>query len=582
MSSINTPVNPEKLERLLIASDYDHQETKFLVNGFKHGFTIGYNGPIIRKNTARNIPFQPGIGNKVDMWNKIMKEVESKRLAGPFDFIPFSNYIQSPIGLVPKAGGKTRLIFHLSSDFPGQSGGRSLNHHTPKELCTVKYNDLDAAVQACLRMSTNRCQNRLPIFLAKSDLMSAFRMLPIIPDHYCWLVMKCEDPATGRVMFFVDKCLPFGASISCAHFQRFSNALRHLVEHITGRKQAVINYLDDFLFIDTSIQRCNYLVRSFLTICETINLPVSLDKTEWAAPRLIFLGILLDGATLTLSIPIDKRNKALKMLQHFMDKKKATVKELQRLTGYLNFLTKAIFPGRAFTRRMYSKYSLAIAKPQSQFRLKHYHHVKLDQEFKFDCEVWRIFLSGSLTSIVARPMVDLSSTLMATQLNFYTDASANENLGIGGVFNNQWLFSQWEPGYINQYQPSIAYLELYGVCAAVLTWGWQLKNLRMVVYCDNASVVHMINQSTSSCKNCMYLIKLLTLSGLRDNRRVFARHVSGINNSLADSLSRLHFTRFWAIAPTTMSPEPTPINPIVWPASKNLAGLSINVISAVF
>ena len=43
---------------------------------------------------------------------------------------------QSPIDLVPKAGNKTRLIFHLSYDFNDED--RSLNYHTPEEMCTVK------------------------------------------------------------------------------------------------------------------------------------------------------------------------------------------------------------------------------------------------------------------------------------------------------------------------------------------------------------------------------------------------------------------------------------------------------------
>ena len=44
-----------------------------------------------------------------------MKEIAEKRMAGPFEDIPFEHFIQSPIGLVPKDGGKkTRLIFHLS------------------------------------------------------------------------------------------------------------------------------------------------------------------------------------------------------------------------------------------------------------------------------------------------------------------------------------------------------------------------------------------------------------------------------------------------------------------------------------
>ena len=96
------------------------------------------------------------------------------------------------------------------------------------------------------------------------------------------------------------------------------------------------------------------MIQQFLDLCAEIGVPISMDKTEWGSTLIIFLGILLDGKTLTLSIPLDKRIKAINMLQMMCAKRKATVKELQVLSRYLNFLCKAIFPGRTFTRRMYA------------------------------------------------------------------------------------------------------------------------------------------------------------------------------------------------------------------------------------
>ena len=115
--SIVTPVNPDLLEELLIASNYDRDETKFLVEGFRNGFDIGYEGPGDRQDMSNNIPLK--IGSKTTLWNKMMNEVKLKRFSGSFEEIPFRNYVQSPVGLVPKSGnsGKTRLIFHLSFDF---------------------------------------------------------------------------------------------------------------------------------------------------------------------------------------------------------------------------------------------------------------------------------------------------------------------------------------------------------------------------------------------------------------------------------------------------------------------------------
>ena len=97
-----------------MTAKYDAKEIQFLKNGFMTGFDIGYQGPCDRQSESHNIPLDPKIGNKVQLWNKIIKEVKLKRVAGPYSSILFKNYIQSPIGLVPKAGNQTRLIFHLS------------------------------------------------------------------------------------------------------------------------------------------------------------------------------------------------------------------------------------------------------------------------------------------------------------------------------------------------------------------------------------------------------------------------------------------------------------------------------------
>ena len=50
------------------------------------------------KHQSKNLKFR-GIGDKVTLWNKVMKEVKLKRYAGPFEEIPFEYYVQSPVGL---------------------------------------------------------------------------------------------------------------------------------------------------------------------------------------------------------------------------------------------------------------------------------------------------------------------------------------------------------------------------------------------------------------------------------------------------------------------------------------------------
>ena len=54
--------------------------------------------------------------------------------------------------------------------------------------------------------------------------------------------------------------------------------------------------------------------------------------------------------------------------------------------------------------------------------------------------------------------------------------------------------------------PSIQYLELFALVAAVLAWISRFQNRSVTIFCDNQSVVAMVNNTTSKCINCMTLI----------------------------------------------------------------------------
>ena len=196
LDSVVTPVRHDIFEHLLIESGYDRAKMYKLVNGFKHGFDICYQGPVNRKSFSQNLPLN--IGSTTVLWNKLMKEVKLKHIVGPFDQVHFEYFIQSPIGLVPKdSGTQMRLIFHLSYDF---RDGRSVNYHTPKDLCSVQYHDLDEAIQLCL-FHLQQGGDGTTLWFGKTDVQSTFRVLGLSPKCWPWLVMKVTDPRTGKVKF---------------------------------------------------------------------------------------------------------------------------------------------------------------------------------------------------------------------------------------------------------------------------------------------------------------------------------------------------------------------------------------------
>ena len=532
----------ETLRKLLTQTGYDKIKSKKLTDGFTYGFPIGYNGNRTNiKMKAANLKLF--VGSKTELWNKVMKEVKEKRYAGPFEEVPFKNFIQSPIGLVPKdQGKKTRLIFHLS--YP-RDQGTSVNENTPTELTSVKYKDFDQAVRLCIAAGKG-CH------AGKSDLTSAFRHLCIRPEDWCLLVMKAQSPLDGKIYYFVDKCLPFGAAISCAHFQDFSDALSHITKVLT--KQENINYLDDFLFAALLKRTCNNTIQKFIQICQDINFPVSMEKTVWASTEVIFLQMI--------SIPIDKVIKAKELINQILSnkKRKTTLRRVQKLCGFLNFLGKAIVPGRAFTRRLYAC-TKGVLKP--------HHHIPVKTEMKLDLELWLTFLDHPMA--YSRKFFEFDSELNAEEIEMFTDASRNAKLGCGGYNRNDWFIMQWDEDFIDNHNPSINYLELYAVTVAVFSWIHRYENKKIILFCDNLSVVHMINNSSSNCRNCMVLIRLMTLQGLIHNVQIKAKHVAGVLNRYSDLLSRMKYGQFRKLARMNkkkFNNKPAEIPEILYPMEK--------------
>ena len=166
LESVVTPVDIEVYDNLLQEVNYNKEKAQFLVELFRSGFLLEYHGRQEVQLTSQNLPFH--IGDEIVLWNKVMKEVKLKQYSGPFEKIPFRNYIQSPIGLVSKDGEKnTRLIFHLSHP---RGTGKSVSANIPEYLCKVRYPDFMDAVQLCLKEGVN-CK------MGKSDMSSAFRNL---------------------------------------------------------------------------------------------------------------------------------------------------------------------------------------------------------------------------------------------------------------------------------------------------------------------------------------------------------------------------------------------------------------------
>ena len=147
----------------------------------------------------------------------------------------------------------------------------------------------------------------------------------------------------------------------------------------------------------------------------------------------------------------------------------------------------------------------------------------------------------------------------------YSDASGV--IGFGAYCGNEWCYGQWDQTFLKQCKPSIEYQELYGVTVRVLLWIRNFPNRAVNLFCDNTSVKDMINNTGSSCKNCMVLLRLIVLEGLLHNVVVKAKYVATDKNGKADALSRLQMERFRSLGPD-MNRAPVKIPECIWLVQK--------------
>lgn len=204
---------------------------------------------------------------------KIMKEKAEGRILGPFPFLPVQNLRVSPLGVGPKkVAGEYRLIHHLS-----YLRGESVNDGIPEHLCSVRYTSLDEAVVIV------RCCG-VGAWMAKANIKSAFRLLPVHPSDFELLGFFFEG------QYFMDRALPMGCSVSCAAFEKFSSFLEWALRQRMGALDSA-HYLDDFLVAgpDGSPQ-CARMLQDFVELAADVGFPLAHEKTEGPAQVLTFLG----------------------------------------------------------------------------------------------------------------------------------------------------------------------------------------------------------------------------------------------------------------------------------------------------
>lgn len=426
-------------------------------------------------------------------------------------------------GVIPKGhqASTWRLIVDMS-----HPKGHSVNDGIDPALCSLSYTTVEMAAQRVLSLGKGT-------LLAKLDLKSAYRMVPVHPDDRHLLGMEWQ----GKVL--VDTALPFGLRSAPKVFNVLADCLQWIFQH-SGIKH-VLHYLDDYLLAGKPESgECGEGLQRALALCEELGAQVSREKLEGPGTSIVFLGIILDTTNLELRLPDDKLQRLRQLIQVWKGKRSCTKRDLLSLIGQLQHACKVVRPGRTFLRRM-----IELATVAKEL----HHHIRLNRGFKSDLEWWGLFLptwNG----------ITMMSSVCRTQPMTTVTSDASGGWGCGAFSSDgQWFQCRW-PGSWDSVHITVK--ELLPIVVAIALWGheWQGRTIRC--RSDNAAVVSIINSGRSKDQLAMHLMRSLFFFTAKRGCILQAVHVEGRLNIAADALSRGNLALFHHQVPDACQ-NPTPI-----------------------
>ena len=207
LTGIRTPLCAAAWNRVLV-SHLDRAFARYISQGLRQGFRIGFNHRAPLKSAASNMGSAHQHPTVIREY--IDKELSYGRMLGPFpDASALPPIHINRFGVIPKGHntGKWRLITDLS--FPLS---QSINDGIDPSLCSLSYISVDQVADIATQYGRGT-------FLAKVDIELAYRLIPVHPQDRPLLAVVWDN------QIFIDPMLPFGLRSAPKIFNVVADAL---------------------------------------------------------------------------------------------------------------------------------------------------------------------------------------------------------------------------------------------------------------------------------------------------------------------------------------------------------------------
>ena len=301
----------------------------------------------------------------------------------------------NPSFLLPKkqSGVKTgghRKITDLSFS---RDGYESVNDGIPRHLVSVHYPSVQDLTDRIGQLRTEysvRFGSAPVIALGKSDIVKAYRQVPADPAD--WPSLMSTDRHGNP---FIDSRMQMGLAPAARIFCSINMVQSWLLEHVFGAIN--LPYLDDVAQIAVGASQAEADRNSRLTLeivrmwYALVGLPTAPKKDECAKQIMTFTGVEVNLVTNSVALPQPKLERVMALLELWNGKAKATVHEVQVLTGVLCDVCRVVPQGKVFLNRLFALLHYSESR-QATARNPHFYQVDIGWRQRADIEFFRKLL----------------------------------------------------------------------------------------------------------------------------------------------------------------------------------------------